>query len=174
VVLPRFYDDQPAVRVDIMYADRMYLKEESITVTTEFTFAAHITGVDRLNYPIVKVIDLVDSNGKRYGCDDFEVRAGQIHWHDGKGPGVDPDSGKGVVCTARFAYRPFWYVNNLPHEVRVAQIEDEYFNRTTQQMPRQAVLQREYHYEKAQRDAEAKDPERRQHKAPADGSFGPR
>lgn len=175
IVLPRFYDDQPTVPVDITYADRVYLKEEAITVTTDFRFAAHISGVDRLCYPVLHVIDLMDSKGKRYQeCVDFEVRAGQLHWKDGRGPGVDPDTGKGVVCSARFSYRPFWYVKSLPHEVRVAKIEDEFFRRSTQQMPKHATLQREYHYEKAQRDAQAKDPERRQHKEPSDGSFGPR
>lgn len=174
VVLPRYYDDPSDQLVDVTYADRLYLREESITVTATFTFASHASGVDRLSFPAVKVVDLMDARGKRYTEADFSVRGGQIHWKDGHAPGVDPDTGKGVVCSVRFTYRPFWYVKNLPHEVRVAQTEDEYFKRTTQQMPKQLVLQRELHYEKAQRDVDAKDPEKRQHKEPESGSFGPR
>lgn len=175
VVLPRTYDESDEY-VDLTYVDRMYLKEESITVTCgNFTFATHITGVDRLCFPVVRVIDLMDAHGKRYYQDvDFCVCEGQIHWKDGKSPGVDPDTNAGVICSVRFTYRPYWYVNTLPHEVRVAQVEDEYFERRLQRMPKQAVLQREYHYEKAQRDAQAKDPEKRQHPEPSSGSFGPR
>ncbi len=174
-VLPRFYDDPADAQIDINYADRMYLVEEGITATTDCKFAAHITGVDRLCFPAVHVIDLMDAKGRIYKeCVDFCVKDGMIHWNDGQGPGIDPDSGKGVVCSALFTYRPFWYVKSLPHEVRVAQIEDEYFNRKTMQMPKQVVLQREYHDEKAQRDGTIKDPENRQKPTPSDGSFGSR
>lgn len=179
VVLPRFYD-MPAgcsddVRVELAPFDRMYLKEESVTVPTWHTFAASTTGVDRLWFPAVSVSELVDSNGNRYKQDvDFALRQGQVYWTGSRRPGVDPKSGKGVVCSVRFNYRPFWYVKNLVHEVRVAQVEDDFGNRVLQRMPQSAMLQREYHFEKEQRDAQAKDPERRQQSQPADGQFGPR
>lgn len=174
IVLPRFYDmpdggcfgDQP---VEVAPFDRLYLKEEAIVVPTWHTFAAHASGVDRLWFPAVSVTDLVDANGARYAQDiDFTLRQGQIHWVSQRRPG------KGVVCSVRFRYRPFWYVRNLVHEVRVAQAEDDFGDRTLQRMPQGAVLQREYFFEKEQRDSQAKDPERRQQPQPADGGFGPR
>jgi hypothetical protein len=78
------------------------------------------------------------------------------------------------VCSVHFSYRPFWYVKNLIHEVRVAQTEDEFGNRTVQRMPQSCVLQREYFFEKEQRDSQAADPEGRQKPGPGDGGFGPR
>lgn len=128
-----------------------------------------------MHFPAVHVQLLVDASNRGYteGVH-FDVRNGQLHWRDGQGPGVDPVTGKGVVCSARFTYRPFWLLKNMVHEVRVAQTEDEFFNRTTQRMPQQAVLQREYHYFKSARDDQAKDPEQRQKPAPASGQFGPR
>jgi hypothetical protein len=165
---PRTYDDKPSVPVQMCQFDRLYLKEESITVVNWHTFAAHITGIDRLQFPIVHVQDIMDANGNRYteGLD-FAVRGGQINWTDGHGPAA------GTVCSVRYSYRPFWYVNRMIHEVRVAQTEDEYGNRELTRMQQQAQLQREYWFEKEQRDAEAP-PSPRQKQGPAEGSFGPR
>jgi hypothetical protein len=77
------------------------------------------------------------------------------------------------VCSVRYSYRPFWYVDRMIHEVRVAQVEDEYGNRELTRMQQQAQLQREVWFEKEQRDAEAP-PSPRQKPGPAEGSFGPR
>lgn len=173
---PRTYDDKSEVEVSMCQYDRLYLKEKAITVVNWHTFAAHITGVDRLQFPAVHVSDLMDSHGKRYveGLD-FVVREGKIHWVDGVGPGIDPQTGKGVVCSVRYSYRPFWYVARMEHEVRVAQVEDEYGERSLKRFPQQARLQREVWFEKEERDAEAPNPNSaRQKPGPADGSFGPR
>jgi len=175
VVLPRFYDDRPEESVEVSIYDRMYLKEEAITVVTDSTIAAHISGKDRLPFPAVRVVHLVDSRGVSYKQDtDFAVVKGQIHWLGQNQPGVDPKTGKGTVYSVRYSYRPFWYVKSMPHEVRVAQTEDDYGNRAVQRFPQQAILQREYHFEKSQRDSQASDPEGRQKPGPADGMFGPR
>lgn len=174
-VIPRFYDDKPEESVYFTSFDRVYLKEEAITVVTFNKYQAHVSGVDRLTFPVVHVINLVDAFGKRYKeCVHFTVRDGQIHWKEGEGPGIDPSTGKGVVFSARFTYRPYWIVKNMVHEVRVAQNEDEFFNRTTLRMPQQCALQREYHYFKSANDDQAKDPEKRQKPGPATGGFGPR
>lgn len=176
IVVPRFYDDKPNERVEITEMDRMYLKEESLTVATFYRYAAHSSGVDRLIFPVVSVVDLMDSHGKRYkeGVH-FEVKGGQLHWFPNQGPGVDPATGKGTVCAIRFNYRPFWYVKNLVHEVRVCQAEDEFTGeRTVQRMPQQAVLQREYQFQKEQNDSLAASPEKRKKPGPDDGGFGPR
>jgi hypothetical protein len=174
VVLPRFYDDKPEIEVDFANFDRVYLKEEKITVSNWNVFAASLEGVDKLQFPAVAVIDLMDSHGRSYheGVD-FDVKQGRIHWIDGKSPGIDPKTGKGVVCSARYTYRPFWYVKSLIHEVRVAQVEDDYGDRRVTRMPQAASLQREYFFEKEQNDAETADSQRKK-TGPDDGGFGPR
>ena len=134
-----------------------------------------MSGVDRLIFPVVEVEDIMDSRGKRYkeGVD-FCVKNGQIVWHQNAGPGVDPKTGKGLVCGVRFSYHPFWLVKNLVHEVRLVQAEDEFGERVVQRMPQMAVLQREYQYFKEANDPQAKDPEKRQSPGPDSGQFGPR
>src|SRR5688572_17413775 len=173
IVIPRFYDDKPNERVEVSELDRMYLQEEGITVTTFYRFAAHSSGVDRLIFPVVRVVDLMDSHGKRYkeGVH-FEVSGGELRWFQNQGPGVDPATGKGTVCAIRFAYRPFWYVKSLVHEVRVCQAEDEFGERVVQRMPQQAVLQREYQFQKEQNDSQVISPEKRKKPGPDDGGFG--
>jgi hypothetical protein len=174
IVIPRFYDDHPETRVELCPFDRMYLKEESITVPNWETFSAHVTGVDRLQFPVVKVTDLVDALGQRYKQDaDFEVRGGRIYWGN-RQPGVDPKTNKGRVCAVRYSYRPYWYVKQLVHEVRVSRVLNEYTgDREIQQMPQSAILQREYHFEKEQNDPQA--PQSPRHgQAPPSGAFGPR
>lgn len=174
VTFPRTYDDKPSTPVQMCQFDRLYLKEEAITVVNWHTFAAHASGVNRLQFPAVEVQDLMDASGKRHVAGiDFEVRGGEIHWLKG-GPGIDPKTGKGVVCSIRYSYRPFWYVSRMMHEVRVAQVEDEYGDRSIMRFPQQAMLQREYWFEKEQRDPEAPNKNGRQKPEPKDGIFGPR
>lgn len=175
ILIPRFYDDKDATPVELAQFDRIYLADESVTVVNWQTFATHASGIDRLQFPAVRVQDLVDSRGTRYAPGlDFEIRGGQIHWLGQSQPGIDPDTGKGVVCSARYTYRPFWYVARMPHEIRLAQVEDD-TGRHVVRMPQQAAIQREMWFEKEQRDAEAPHPDSpRQKPGPADGGFGPR
>jgi hypothetical protein len=175
VTFPRFYDDKPETPVQMCQFDRLYLKEEAITVVNWHTFAAHASGVNRLQFPAAEVHDLMDASGRRYAEGiGFTLRKGQIVWADGQGPGVDPKTGKGVVCSVRYSYRPFWYVARMMHEVRVAQVEDEYGDRGVMRFPQQAMLQREHWFEKEQRDAEAPNKNGRQQPGPKEGVFGPR
>lgn len=177
VVLSRYYEDPEGQRVQVCQFDRMYLVDDVAPVPNWHTFAANQTGVDRLQFPAVHVEDLVDADNARYreGVD-FEVRQGQIHWLGQRRPGVDPKSGKGKVCSVRYTYRPFWYVKSMAHEVRVAQVEDQDTgDRSLVRMPQAATLQREYHFEKEQRDPLAPHPDsQRQHPAPPGGGFGSR
>lgn len=193
VVFPRFYDDECGTpgggeRTEFAKYDRMYLKEEAITVPTWQTYRAHISGYDRLMFPVVTVTDIMDSDGKRYvNCVDYCIENGQIKWLGANQPGVDAKTGLGKVVSVRFRYRPFWYVKSLPHEVRVAVSEDDITGaRTLQRMPQSALLQREYTFEKEERDSqqpgknnphtgETGGPDSpRQQPGPSDGLFGPR
>jgi hypothetical protein len=171
--IPRFYDDKADTRIDRDTFDRIYMEDESITVVNWHLFAASVTGVDRLQFPAIEVSDLIDANGIRYHQGiDFDVKEGRIVWR-GTGPGVDPTSGKGVVCSIRYRYRPYWYIERLLHEVRVAQVTDEWGNTEIMRMPQQVVLKREIFFHKEDRDPMAPQTER-QKPQPASGQFGPR
>lgn len=181
IVLPRFYDDAPDKRVDASSFDRIYLQEQAITVSAKQTFAASVSGVDKLHFPVVAVDDLVDADGVRYqeGVD-FEVVSGQIRWGQRR-PGLDVKLQRGKVCSVRYNYRPYWYVKNMVHEVRVAQVQDEFtMERRVERMPQACMLQREFFFEKEQHDSLAPTMDAHgtqlagQHPAPGSGIFGPR
>jgi hypothetical protein len=52
---------------------------------------------------------------------------------------------RGMVCSVRYLYRPYWYVGAIPHEIRIAQIQNELTGeRVVTRMPQACVLHREY------------------------------
>lgn len=176
VTLQRFYEDSED-DVQITEFDRLYLDEEKITVPTWELFEAHITGKDKLKFPAVKVIDLMDNAGIRYQQgQDFDVQGGYIVWREQRRPQFDPKLGRGAVCSVRYTYRPYWYVKELRHQVRVVQVDDQITGvREIQRMMQECVIQREYVFEKEDKDDKAPNPESpAQVKAPPDGNFGPR
>lgn len=146
VTFPKFYD---GTEQEILLAtfDRIYLKENKVPVINWQLFEYNQAGYNKMQYPVEHVEHLVDSNGVQYKLGvDFEVADGQIKWI-GKTPGMDLETNKGLVCSIRYTYLPFWYVKNLMHEVRVIQIEDPLGNRAIERMPFAAMLQREYVFE---------------------------
>jgi hypothetical protein len=125
--------------------------------------------------------------------EDFSIEAGLLKWAEGKQPAnLRSEAGTGVICSIRYRYRPYWYVKDLPHEIRVTQLEDPVTGvRRTVRMPQQALLQREYVFENQSNDPASKqnqDPNAivsgiaaslgksnlRQIMAPRNGGFGPR
>lgn len=129
--------------------DRFFLEEKNILVPTWQLFAHHQTGHDRLKYPVEQVEQLVDSRGERYQQDlDFRVVNGQLLW---TGPGLSGrrptdltvTSDTGVICSVRYLYRPWWYVGQLVHEIRVSQVTGT-DGREVSRLPQLAVLHREY------------------------------
>jgi hypothetical protein len=174
VCIPRKYDDCDQA-VQISYADRMYLKADKILVVGQETFLTKPSGIDRLTFPAESVTDLIDSRGVRYNQgDEFCIKDGKIVWSNG--PGIDPETGRGVVCSVRYMYAPFFYIKNLIHEVRVARTEDESGDSLIQLMPQLAVLQREIVFQNEQNDEEAaRSKPDRQQDAPIDAPlFGDR
>lgn len=178
VTFPRFYDpcgegDASQKPVEIAVFDRVYLKEEAITVQYWERFESHVTGKNRLSFPICCVLDLVDSTGRRYGSGDFTVEAGQLVFAK---PPFDAESGKGLVCSIRYSYRPFWYIMQFQHEVRVTQRENPFTGeRQVFKMPQAVLLQREFVFHNEQKDDQAPNPSSaRQVLGPRDGTFGPR
>jgi hypothetical protein len=185
LTLPRFYDqrfDGHACECPIMvqHYDRFYLRDIQVTVVNSQRFEHNQTGIDRMAYPVVAVQSLIDSSGKRYheGVD-FDVIDGLIKWKPMKSPGYDPGggldgTGTGVVCSIRYSYRPYYYVERLLHEVRVSKDTNPYTGEVTLvRMPYQILLRREWSFENEERVARDK-PSDRDVPAPRSGGFGPR
>lgn len=179
VTPPRFYDGKTE-RLHVAPFDRMYLAEESIIVVNWQTYRHNPSGTDQLAFPVVNVWDLIDSNGVRYTLGDFEIVGGKIHWV-GNRPGLDPETGKGLVCSIRYGYRPFWYVKHLVHEVRVSQAENpQTGQREVARLPYALVMNREYVSLKEDNDELATPkakPENNRQVLPPEGNssrFGPR
>jgi hypothetical protein len=159
VTFPRTYDEthQP---IYVAPFDRFYLDEESLVVPMWQLFLHHETGTDRLKYPVEKILHLIDSSGLRYQeSTDFIVSGGLIKWIGRRptpsldlGPlttsapileGNPVQSDRGAVCSARYLYRPYWYVGQVMHELRVTQTTEQ-DGRNIRKMPQAVVLHREY------------------------------
>lgn len=171
VTAPYTYDGCDAP-VDVLPFDRFYLDEENITVTHSQLVEASIHGRDRLDFPVVNIIDVIDSDGKRHDPGECSVDAGQVVW--AKPLPYNIEAEKGMIYAVRFTYRPFWYVKNLMHQVRVAGVET-IDGRGVRRFPQQWQMQREYIFEKVDRNPDAPDSgDQRTVKAPRQMPFGPR
>jgi len=156
--------------------DRFYLDEESITVPTWQLSRASASGTERLAFPVVMVERLVDSRGDEYKQgEDFCIKDGLINWkEDGRRPMDDLETGRGAVISVRYSYRPFFYVERLMHEIRVAQVESILTNdRKLVRANQQLLLNREFLYLDSENDPQSiaqRNP--RQQPGPDDGGFG--
>jgi hypothetical protein len=156
--------------------DRFYLKDNKAVVVHTQLFEANMSGMDRLNYPVVSVEHLIDSNGVTYQQNaDFTIEKGQIKWVGMNRPAMDPANSKGQVCSVRYRYIPYWYVDRILHEIRVVKAYDEATQQiSTQRMPYAIVLQRENAFEGTERHDEKAPESTRQAQTPRSGAFGPR
>lgn len=145
--------------------DRFYVKESNITVVHWQTFKVHETGYDRLRFPIEEVVDLMDNTGHVYSPADYTIEDKKLKWI-GQRPFPE------TVCSIRYLYRPYYYLESLPHELRIQQINTE-SGRVIQPFPMQGVLQREYVYQKDNQNPEIPD-NPRAIQAPKQNNFGPR
>lgn len=180
---PQTYDDSEENTI-IAPFDRFYLDEESTNVVMWQLFKHHESGIDRLKYPVKCVQgEIIDFRGERYSENtDFVVSNGQIKWV-GRRPGPEIDVGpgmgngfgtdRGAVCSIRYLYRPYWYVGTIPHELRIAQVQDG-FERRPVRAPQMAVLHREYVGQSTEQNAEtpSASEELRKVMAPMYGGFG--
>jgi hypothetical protein len=149
--------------------DKLYLEEESVLVSRQELIESSVTGVDRPKFPAVEILDCVDANGISYTQNiDFELdKNSLIHWLD-KRPGQNIDSGKGIIYSIRYVYRPHWYVRRLIHEIRMIQQENVYTGeKTTVQAPQSAIIDREYYFESEASDSNT----RASVEKPADGQI---
>ncbi len=172
MTLPRFYTDtQKQVRA--AQFDRFFLPDDAILVETWEVFDHSLSGVDRMKYPVAEVVDLVSASGKFYQLGDFSIVDGKLMWQGNNQPGGGP-SGRGEVCSVRYLYRPYWYVDSMHHDLRIATEDKLNEDGTTTSVL--AVYQacsvvREYWF-----DSEDNDPEapvgRRQQSPPKEPQFG--
>lgn len=169
VTLPRYYNDPEQSPVLVAPFDRLYLPDENIVVVHWQTFLASASGVEKLQFLVVNVADLIDSDGTVYRPGDYAIDSGRLRWSSGRRPAP------GKVCSVRYTYRPYWYIKQLLHEVRVTQVEALDGERVLARMPQSALLQREYIFEKDDYDPQSRggDPDR-QVKAPSSLGLGPR
>lgn len=175
LTLPRFYDDLPTKQVHVLPYDRLYYLDESITVEHWEEVQAHQSGIDKLNFPAVAVEIIVDNTGVLYYEPDFTIENGKIKWLTQNRPGVNPETRDGKVYSIRYTYRPYYYISDLVHEVRVTQIENINGQREVVRMPQTAIIKREISFENEQADDQAFVPNSpRQIKKPSEPDFGPR
>lgn len=173
---PRYYIDECNCNRPIYAApfDRFYLADERILVPSWELIEASPSANDRLSFPAIQILNVMDNLGREYKLGDYEIlKNGILHWLTPNQPGIDPETKKGRVFSIRYLYRPYWYLERMLHEVRVSQINDPMTGeRRTERLPQTASMQREYVYFNEQKDGEARDPtSSRQQRGPADGSF---
>lgn len=168
LTLPRFYSDNPRKEVSIAPFDRLYLKSNVGTVICTQMYEHSITGKDRLKYPVVEVELLIDARGNRYYPGEaFSVIEGLVVWNGTAQPGMNPETRRGEVCSIRYKYIPFWYVDRILHEIRLVRNGD-----LVVRAPMSILIQREYFFENEQNRKTTDSP--RQAAAPRDGAFGVR
>lgn len=185
VILDRFYEEadgnsNPGDSVPVIAAhfDRLYLFEESILVPAWERFQASQSNIQRLRYPVKTVEFFLDSKGTQYlqGID-FDVDSrGWLVWRQGRPrPFYDMNAQLGQVCSIRYLYRPYWYIHDLPHDLRVVEEENDYGDQQTVRMFQSAVLHREYFHEgSAKNDPDAQHiDDLRMGQGPANGNLPP-
>lgn len=110
------------------------------------------TGIDRLQYPSIKILYMIDSAGRKYheGLD-FTSDKGVITWTGPNRPGTDPDTGRGRLVGVRYTYKPYFYVKTVLHDFRsVPTLGSNPYqqlmgtNQQTKRGPMQALLQADY------------------------------
>lgn len=172
----RYYNDRQMDEVLVAPFDRFYLKDSQAVVVHSQLFEHNASGMDRLQYPVVKMDALIDNTGKSYKVNnDFVIERGQVKWTGLNRPGSDPTTSKGAVCSARYTYIPYWYVDRIMHEIRMVKTYDEETKQVvTKRMPYQIMLQRENVFEGTARNDPQAPEDARQSVAPRSGNFGPR
>lgn len=154
LTFPRYYDNtkEPVL---LSNWDRLFLQDIEIRVTTSQYLEANATGIDRLHFPATFVEHLIDSFGSEYEANkDFLITPeGHIKWLNQHRPGWNAEMGRGTVYAIRYRYTPFFIVNRLLHEIRVANVTNPAtFKRTLERMPYSVEVVREHVFLEQNRD----------------------
>lgn len=159
LIMPRFYNKNGEVangdRIYLAPGDRVYIADPNadILVPNYQRMDFDPDNDNRPMFPISKIEFVEDSRGITYQeGKDFEITCeGNIRWiSSGSNPGIDPDTKKGRVYSARYLYKAFWYVVAIPKEVRITNITTG-DTRAPERMAYHAVVQREYIYQNVNR-----------------------
>ena len=176
MTMPRFYPDTEK-GVIVRSWDRFFLDDIEIKVAESQFIEASRDGKDRLHYPAVEVDVIVDANGVYYDeKKDFKIDPdGDIIWLGQKRPAWNVLTGKGTVYSIVYKYVPYFIVNKLLHEIRVAQITEPLsFKRNLERMPYQVQVIRENVFRDNKTEGERIEPNPRLEHAPqAGGALGP-
>lgn len=149
LIIPQFYSDG-TTPVFISVYDKLYIKDAVVLSTNTEKKQTHITGVDRLTFPVSSVEFLMDSEGKKYSSADFSIQSGNIVWGSNNRPKLDPNTQTGGVYSIRYLYQPFYYVTRLLHEIRIYGKVDLDGNQTYSRAPHQIMIAREKYFHKKQ------------------------
>lgn len=145
ITVTRYYDGTTEP-VTLTAWDRFYLSDIEVYVCSLQYMEASSTGIDRLQFPATKIIDLIDANGQEYSQDkDFILtEEGWIKWTGQRRPGYNPSLGKETVYSVRYHYTPFFIVDKILHEIRVTNVTDPITRkRTLERMPYEVLVMRE-------------------------------
>ncbi len=164
ITLPRFYNTDKGFadgdRIYLATGDKLYIKDKSID-TSVANFQEFEYEPDRdnlLQFPAICVEILIDSRGIEYyqNRDFIVTKNGNIRWTGGKTPGIDPDTGKGRVCSARYRYEAHWYIVSIINEVRIGNVTENGV-RKEERLPYHATIVREYIFHNRNRGEETKE-----------------
>lgn len=157
LVMPRFYNKDGGVangdRIYLLPGDRIYVcnpKVDDLVVNAQWIdYEADNHNVAM--FPIVRLDGpIIDSRNIEYTENvDFQVtKDGNVCWlAGGKNPGIDPNTGKGRIYSIRYLYKAYWYITQLPKEVRITNVTNlTTGEREPERAAYHAIAQREYIY----------------------------
>ena len=179
LTVPRFYAQPDGKPVVIGHYYRIYLADCETPVVNSQKVERSATGIDRLAYPALEIMRLVDSRGIEYTQGvEYNLVNGDIQWVPGKSPGFNVDLNKGEVYAVNYSYKPFFYVKHIPHEIRVTRTIDETTGEENLvRAPYQLVLEREWAFHNENRTPSGQGGAPATQRAlpqPRSGGFGPR
>lgn len=155
IIMPRFYDKGQDIaeggRIYLSPGDRIYVADPNADVLVpNFHRMDYEPDQDnRPMFPICKMEYIEDSQGRSFqeGADFIITNTGNIKWiSGGANPGIDPDTKKGRIYSIRYLYKAFWYIIQIPNEVRITNVTSNDI-RAPERMASHAVIQREYVYQ---------------------------
>jgi hypothetical protein len=156
VTCPRYYEGTED-EIQVVPIDKLYLLDENLLVPHTQLVEAHVTGIDKLSYPVEKVVSIYDSTGKKYCAEDYKIENGQIVWIKDQ-PGYNPVINMGTIYSIRYLYRPYFYVDRLQHQTRYITV-DTGLEVKNIRGPQELVIIREKIYEKEDKDDQSPNPD---------------
>jgi hypothetical protein len=177
LTLPTTYDDGTTPLL-VSDWDRFFLKDVEMRVVALQKFEASPTGIDRMNFPVSCVEFLYDSTDKEYKENiDFVITPeGDVRWISQNRPGINPVTGRGIVCSIRYRYTGFYVVSKILHEMRAAQVTDPAtYERSVERMPYQVLIAREkVFHDQARTPYDVLQSKRAAYSSPSGGTLGPK